>query len=57
MGNYNSKETTIVEESVNVKLQTQSVQEFTGKEIDWKPWKKKTKSALGTTGFSSILAA
>ena len=31
------------------------MQEFTGKEADWKTWRKKAKSALGTTGFSKIL--
>ena len=54
MGNDNSKDEEIAED-IKVKLQTQSVQEFTGKEADWKTWRKKTKSALGTTGFSKIL--
>ena len=54
MGNKNSKNDTI-EEDIKVKLQTQLVQEFSGKEVDWKTWKKKAKSALGTTGFSKIL--
>ena len=54
MGNYNSKDEEVAED-IKAKLQTQSVQELTGKEADWKTWRKKNKSALGTTGFSKIL--
>jgi len=39
----------------NVKLQAQQVTPFNGNPIDWRPWKKKTRAAIGTAGLLSTL--
>ena len=39
----------------NVKLQAQQVTAFKGNSIQWHPWKKKTRAAIGTAGMLRIL--
>ena len=39
----------------NVKLQAQNVSAFSGEAIKWRPWKKRTRVAIGTAGMLDIL--
>ena len=39
----------------NVKIQAQQVTAFKGSSIQWHPWKKKTRAAIGTAGMLKIL--
>jgi hypothetical protein len=55
MGNVLSRSTELQEVKPDVKLQTQAVEPFSGNPVEWTTWKKKAKSALGTTGYSKIL--
>ena len=58
MGNFTSKkdeERYSIDRDDRVKLATQQVPSFLGKNSEWKKWQKKTRAALGTTGYIRVL--
>ena len=48
-------EGTSVDKAPNVKLQAQQIPTFSGQGTDWRSWKKKARSAVGTMGMLKVL--